>query len=647
MLFNNEFLEKVKEQVDLAELVGKKVSWDAKKSKPSKGDFWAPCPFHSEKTASFHVDNEKGFYYCFGCHAKGNCFKFVQETENISFYDAVVLLANENNIQIPHNKKEDKEKNDYKNRLINVMRTAVNFYKSQLNSIKGVEAKNYLENRNLKPKTIEDFEIGYATKMTDSLYKFLKSQKVSDKEIIDTGLCILSEKDSIFFDRFRNRIIFPIYNNMGDPIAFGGRSLDVKSKAKYLNSPETDLFNKSVTLYNFKNARNNIKKNQEIILVEGYMDVILLSQEGIKTAVATLGTAINEKQIEMIWKISKEPRICFDGDTAGIRASRKVMELVLPLISAKKSLRFCNILPGKDPDDIISQEGVDKMKEIIESSVPLIEVFWANLIEGKSIDSPERKTLLDNEINYNLNKINDPNLRFHFKTDIINKRKILLNNLYQPYENNNINQRKKTYVKNQNLIKKTFLHKNDDEKLLEYQNIEGGILLGLINHPNLIESFEDKISKFQFSSKQLNYILDCILNITKKNENYEKDLFLKKLSDQVKFDPILKIKKFSNLHLNPKILKNSNSKEAKIVIIELIKLYEEMKKFEKEIEIAKKNINSEKSIEIEKLIYTSENIKQLKIGSNNLFSKIDEIAKKEQNELQLLIKNKIWKKVKK
>ena len=647
MLFNNEFLEKVKEQVDLAELVGKKVSWDAKKSKPSKGDFWAPCPFHSEKTASFHVDNEKGFYYCFGCHAKGNCFKFVQETENISFYDAVVLLANENNIQIPHNKKEDKEKNDYKNRLINVMRTAVNFYKSQLNSIKGVEAKNYLENRNLKPKTIEDFEIGYATKMTDSLYKFLKSQKVSDKEIIDTGLCILSEKDSIFFDRFRNRIIFPIYNNMGDPIAFGGRSLDVKSKAKYLNSPETDLFNKSVTLYNFKNARNNIKKNQEIILVEGYMDVILLSQEGIKTAVATLGTAINEKQIEMIWKISKEPRICFDGDTAGIRASRKVMELVLPLISAKKSLRFCNILPGKDPDDIISQEGVDKMKEIIESSVPLIEVFWANLIEGKSIDSPERKTLLDNEINYNLNKINDPNLRFHFKTDIINKRKILLNNLYQPYENNNINQRKKTYVKNQNLIKKTFLHKNDDEKLLEYQNIEGGILLGLINHPNLIESFEDKISKFQFSSKQLNYILDCILNITKKNENYEKDTFLKKLSDQVKFDPILKIKKFSNLHLNPKILKNSNSKEAKIVIIELIKLYEEMKKFEKEIEIAKKNINSEKSIEIEKLIYTSENIKQLKIGSNNLFSKIDEIAKKEQNELQLLIKNKIWKKVKK
>lgn len=646
MLFNNEFLEKVKEQVDLAELVGKKVSWDSKKSKPSKNDFWAPCPFHSEKTASFHVDNEKGFYYCFGCHAKGNCFKFVQETENISFYESVVFLANEFGIQIPHDKKEDKEKSDYKKRLINIMQITVNFYKAQLNSFKGTEAKNYLLNRNLKSKTIEEFEIGYATNKRDSLYQFLKSEKVSDKEMIDAGLCIFSETDNIFFDRFRNRIIFPICNNNGEPIAFGGRSLDVKAKAKYLNSPETDLFNKSITLYNLRNARNNIKKDEEIILVEGYMDVILLSQEGIKTTVATLGTAINEKQIEMIWKSSKEPKVCFDGDTAGIRASRKIMEMVLPLISAKKSLRFCNILPGKDPDDIIIEEGVEKMKEIIKNSVPLIDIFWAQLTDGKKLDSPERKTLLDNEINYNLKKINDTNLRFHFKSDIITKRRKLFDEVNQSYENENINQRKGTYFKNQNLIKKTFLHKNYDEKLLEYQNIEGGILLGLINHPNLIDNFEDKISKIQFSSKQLNYILDCILNITK-NDNNDDNTFFKKLTDQIKFDPLLKIKKFSNLHLNPTISKNSNSSEAQNAIFELISLYEEMKKFEKEIEIAKKNITSEKNVEIDKITNTSENIRQLKIGKKSLFSKIDEIAKKDQNELQTLIKNKIWKKVKK
>ncbi len=645
MLFNNEFIEKVKEQVDLAELIGKRVSWDSKKSNPSKNDFWAPCPFHSEKTASFHVDNEKGFYYCFGCHAKGNCFKFVQETENISFYDSVVLLANEYGIQIPNDKKEDREKIDYRKRLIKIMQISLNFYKNQLNSIKGAEAKNYLFRRNLKPKTIEDFEIGLATNTKDSLYKFLKSKEILDKEIIDAGLCIFSETNNFFFDRFRDRIIFPIYSNNGDPIAFGGRSLNVKAKAKYLNSPETVLFNKSITLYNFKNAKNNIKKDEEIILVEGYMDVILLSQEGIKTTVATLGTAINEKQIEMIWKISKEPKICFDGDVAGVRASRKVMEMVLPLISAKKSLRFCNLSPGKDPDDIISEEGVEKMKEIIKNSVPLSDLFWSHLIDGKRFDSPERKTQLDNEINYNLKKINDTNLRFHFKSDIINKRRKLFDEINFP-KNENTNQRKNIYPKKQNLIKKTFLHNNDDEKLLEYQNIEGGILLGLINHPNLIENFEDKISKFHFSSKKLNHILDCILNITKTNNNNE-DSFLKKLTDQIKFDPLSKIKKFSNIHLNPKVSRNSTSTEAEKVIFELISLYEEMKKFEKEIEIAEKNIISEKNVEIEKLTRTSENIRQLKIGKNNLSSKIDEIAKKEQNELQLLIKNKIWKKVKK
>src|SRR6056297_1383450 len=288
------FLDELRARTSLSHVVGRKVIWDQRKSNQARGDMWAPCPFHQEKTASFHVDDKKGYYYCFGCHAKGDAISFVRETENVEFMEAVRILAQEAGMPVPERDPEAQEKADRMSELAQVMEQAVRHFRMALRAGGGREARAYLERRGLSEATLDRFEIGFAPEGWQGLWDHLTGQGVAPGMILDCGLARESQKGGKPYDVFRNRIMFPIRDTRGRCIAFGGRAMDPADNAKYLNSPETVLFDKSRTLFNLGQAREAAGKGEPLVVAEGYMDVIAMAQAGIGAAVAPLGTAVTD-----------------------------------------------------------------------------------------------------------------------------------------------------------------------------------------------------------------------------------------------------------------------------------------------------------------------------------------------------------------
>jgi DNA primase len=408
------FLDELRTRVSLSQIVGKKVMWDMRKSNQGKGDWWAPCPFHQEKSASFHVDDRKGFYYCFGCQAKGDLFSFLQESENMGFMEAVEAVAQEAGMQMPAKDPQAAKKAEKRAGLADVMELAVRHYRMMLGSGAATEARAYLERRGMTRETQERFEIGFAPEGWQGLWDHLRNKDVPEQMILAAGLAKPSDKGRNPYDVFRNRIMFPIRDARGRCIAFGGRAMDPKDNAKYLNSPETELFDKGRSLYNHGPAREAVGKGQPLIVAEGYMDVIALASAGFGGAVAPLGTAVTENQLAMLWAISPEPIVALDGDKAGLRAAMRLMHLALPLMEAGKSLRFALLPEGKDPDDLIKAEGAAAMQGVLDRAFPLVDLLWREATEGKSFDSPERRAALDAELRNAIKKIPDQSLRRHY-----------------------------------------------------------------------------------------------------------------------------------------------------------------------------------------------------------------------------------------
>ena len=389
------FLDELRNRTSIAQVVGKKVLWDQRKSNQGKGDMWAPCPFHQEKTASFHVDDRKGYYYCFGCNAKGDAIGFIKETENVSFIEAVEILCIEAGMQLPAVDPAAKQKLDRQAQLAGVMEDALNFFRLNLNTSGAADVRSYLNDRGLKDNVAERFEVGYAPDSWQGLWDHLKNKNVDEELIFAAGLAKASTNGKRPYDTFRNRIIFPIRDPRGRCIGFGGRAMGLANNAKYLNSPETELFDKGRNLYNLVPAREAAGKGQSLIVAEGYMDVIALGQAGFNAAVAPLGTAVTETQLQLIWRLSDEPIIALDGDLAGIRAAHRLIDMALPLVEAGKSLRFAVLPEGQDPDDLIRANGSKAMQEVIDNARPMIEMLWEREVYGKNFDSPERKAALD------------------------------------------------------------------------------------------------------------------------------------------------------------------------------------------------------------------------------------------------------------
>lgn len=412
------FLDELRTRVTLSQVVGRKVTWDMRKSNMAKGDWWAPCPFHQEKSASFHVDDRKGFYYCFGCHAKGDVLTFVKEAENLPFMEAVESLAREAGMQMPARDPKAAERADLRTQLGDVVEEAVKWFRLQLKTSAAAEARAYLAKRGLSEAAQDRWEIGFAPDGWHGLQLALKQKGIPDDLLVGAGLCVRSDKGGDPYDRFRNRIMFPIRDGRGRAISFGGRAMDPKDSAKYLNGPETALFDKGRSLFNQSPAREAAGKGLPLVVAEGYMDVIALSEAGFRASVAPLGTAVTEDQLRLLWRIADEPVIALDGDAAGIRAALRVIDLALPLLEAGKGLRFAILPPGLDPDDLIRQQGAQAMQKVLDEAQPMVRLLWQRETDGKVFDSPERKATLDKSLRAALKRIADLSIRDHYAAEI-------------------------------------------------------------------------------------------------------------------------------------------------------------------------------------------------------------------------------------
>ena len=495
MSFSSAFLEKIKTSVRISDIASRHVNWDLKKSNTSKQDFWAPCPFHQEKTASFHVDDTKGFYYCFGCQAKGNIFTFLNEMEGVSFFDAVKALSEM--AGIPLEIEIDKERittSNEEQRLININEIASEFFRKYLFSTKGSIALSYLRDRGLSLEIIKEFQLGFSPSRPDDLTNFLKSQGYNEQFIEKSGLAFKPENKPLV-DRFRNRIMFPISDSNNKIVAFGGRSLKTAYGAKYINSSETKIFKKGSLLFNLKNAQKS-KKNDPLIIVEGYMDVISLANNSIKNAVAPLGTSMTKEQLQLIWRACEEPILLLDGDNAGKLATSRAVDLALPLISYNQTLRIANLPTNYDPDDLLKQHGKDALRDVIENSQTLSEFIFTNEKSQRKIDSPERLRKLHVELTRKIQKIKDFSLKKMFLAEMNDKiRKT-------QYPSQTDTKRSSSPMLGNNKIKikkKTMSRVQASEK--EIEMLEAEIMFCLIKNPTFIKDFKETLTDLDFSDE--------------------------------------------------------------------------------------------------------------------------------------------------
>jgi len=406
MAFPPAFLDELKSRLVLSDVVGRRV----KLRKGPRGEFTGLCPFHNEKSPSFTVSDDKAFYHCFGCSAHGSVFDFVMNTENLQFPEAVEQLASVAGMEVPQMSPAAAEAAKRSATLHEVMDKAAAWYAAQLASNAGSGARAYLEKRGVSAAANTGFRLGYAPNARTMLKDALLARDVSEAQLIETGLVVKPEDGGASFDRFRNRLMFPIVDSRGRVIAFGGRALG-DARAKYLNSPETALFHKGRTLYGLFQARQPIREAGTAIVTEGYMDVIALADGGFAHAVAPLGTALTEEQIELLWRFAPEPVICLDGDAAGRRAALAAAERALPLLKPGFSLRFAQLPEGEDPDTLVRSRGADAMRQVLDSAIPMNELLWWKERRAQPVDSPEREAGLRSRLETLCREIRDSDVR--------------------------------------------------------------------------------------------------------------------------------------------------------------------------------------------------------------------------------------------
>ncbi|WP_457648239.1 DNA primase [Profundibacter sp.] len=499
------FLDELRTRISLSDVVGRKVMWDSRKSNQAKGDMWAPCPFHQEKTASFHVDDRKGFYYCFGCHAKGDAISFVRETENVGFMEAVEIIAREAGMPVPKRDPAAQAKADKRTQLAEVMEQAVQYYRLQLKTAAAGAARDYLAGRGLNEAAQDRWEIGFAPDGWQGLWDHLTGKGVAGDLIMAAGLAKDSQKGGKPYDTFRNRIMFPIRDARRRSIAFGGRAMDPSDNAKYLNSPETELFDKGRSLYNHGPAREAAGKGAPLIVAEGYMDVIALVEAGFAACVAPLGTAITENQLQMMWRVSPEPVIALDGDRAGLQAALRLIDLALPLLEAGQSLRFALMPEGMDPDDVLKQQGKGAMQRLLDGALPMVQLLWRREVEGGVFDSPERKAALDKKLRAAIARIKDPSIRGHYGEAI----KQMRWELFAPKRSNEKGPWKGKPAPVQPSTKSSLLvsaGQGGEEHLRE-----AVILATLVLNPDILPDFEGELERLDFTSPEHRHLRDCLL----------------------------------------------------------------------------------------------------------------------------------------
>src|SRR5690349_3759723 len=416
MRFTPQFLDDLRARLPVSEVVGRRV-----KLKRAGREWKGLSPFQQEKSPSFTVNDQKGFYHDFSSGKHGDIISFLMETEGVGFTEAVERLALMAGVTLPAATPDAARHEQRRKTLYDVMELAAKFFADTLASRHGAKARGYLADRGISPSVQLQFRLGYAAGERFALKEHLGSQGIPVEDMVEAGLLVAGDDIPVPYDRFRDRVMFPITDLRGRVIAFGGRALEKDVPAKYLNSPETPLFHKGDNLYNHQTARKATHDGGALVVVEGYVDVIAMVTAGYSGAVAPLGTALTESQLALLWKMADEPILCFDGDRAGQKAAYRAADLALPFLAPGKSLRFALLPEGQDPDDLVRSGGRGAIEEVISAARPLADMIWSRELEGGNFATPERRAALEARIKEMSNGIRDEVVRRYYRDDSIER----------------------------------------------------------------------------------------------------------------------------------------------------------------------------------------------------------------------------------
>ncbi len=516
MTVPTQFLDELKSRVDLAALIARKVKL-IKRGREYQG----LCPFHKEKSPSFSVVPDKGFYHCFGCGQHGSAIDFVMQTEGASFPEAVERLAGETGMEVPRDSPEERQRQSKRQGLHEIMALVTTWYESQLASAAGAQARDYISGRGLDEKTIKTFQLGYAPDRRDALKSAMLNRGLEEADLLECGMLARPEDGGESYDRFRHRLMFPISDRRGRIVAFGGRAL-AAARAKYLNSPETPIFHKGGLLYNISGAAKPAYDDGQVLVVEGYMDVISLHRHGIQNAVAPLGTALTEDQMRQLWRMVPEPVLCFDGDAAGQRAAFRAAERSLPLLQPGHSLRFVELPTGEDPDSLVKTRGPAAIRTLLADAAPLSDLIWHRALREAPTDTPERRAGLRRRLKLYCQEIKETTVRDFYQSHFNQQLDRAFGPTNRPFSSAHRGQfdDRRRLAASRGLETPEYGLKRKQER---------NILAMLLNHPTLAEQVFDDLVTLNLESPDLDKLRGEIL----KHAGRGKTLDVKTLKDDL------------------------------------------------------------------------------------------------------------------
>ena len=553
-------------RLKVSQVVGKTVKLNRRGK-----EFIGLSPFTTEKTPSFTVSDEKGFYHCFSSGEHGNIFDFLMKTQSIKFGEAVRQLSSQAGMQPYRFSKFDEEKEKRYQSYINILKDFSDYHHETLLK-NNSNSMDYLKKRGISRETIIEFKIGYVPDKSDYYDQLLK--KYGEKEIFDTGLFYKNEKYNKYINRFYSRVIFPIKNIIGDVIGFGGRIIKEKKTAKYINSPETEFYKKGRHVFNLDKAKSATNKEQEVIIVEGYMDVITIYSSGIKNVVSNSGIALTENQIRIIWKFFSNPIVCLDGDLSGQKAALRIAESLLPNIQENNKIWFVTLSKGMDPDDFLKEKGKEKFQELLTSKVSIEEFIWRIYLNNLDRSDPFASSKFEKKFRNLCKSIKDKTLQKYILENYLEK----IRNL-TPIQKNS-RKTKNIYYRALNETKKISVAKDHltKEEIKEYS-----ILFIMYNYPKIVYPRTEILSDIKFSSEKLNNLKSDLINLISEDKQQEENLAILKKRHLNLIEDI-------NQNVLIKNIFSKNDEEKQIELLnEILKELNEIK-FSKKIENLEKKL---------------------------------------------------------
>ena len=487
MALPKNFIDDLLSRITLSSVVGKHVKLIRKGNRNI-----GLCPFHKEKTPSFHVRDDEGYYHCFGCNESGDAISFLRKKEGQEFMEAVRTLAAIAGVSVPQNYNEKPETVEKRKKIASILEAAARFYQSSLAMPQGDHAKVYLEERRVAPAHITKYRVGFAP--PSGLIAALEKQGFSREQIISSGLARLSDRDGSVFEYFRNRLIFPITDNRGHVVAFGGRALKDNQQPKYLNSAESEVFHKKQILYGYAEAREKVRAGKTLLVVEGYMDVIAVDQSDVAAAVAPLGTALSEDHIQLIWRLTDQAVLCFDGDAAGKRAMLAAATRALSVIKVGKTIRMLALPPDTDPDDLIKALGQNGFSDYLHNSVSLVDGFWEAIAALYDLEAPEQRAKFWQTMREHIRQISDNQMRASIGDEIEARIRVMRNQKRYPGKDIFISRRQSSYTQPSTNVR---------PKL---------IIALLLAHQTLVDQYIERIGMLTFSNHTLEKMRQEIIN---------------------------------------------------------------------------------------------------------------------------------------